>query len=182
MRTVARLHLVPARSRIIVAFVLLATTATAVLVGVLALPWWLRGLLVVTCAAQCAFTLRALHRDAPRLLVVGADRQLAITGRTGLICEERVLDATYVSASLVALAWRVNGERRSRAWLVASDVLSAEERRRLRVWLRYGREPQADDADGSGPAPHAAPIKGKAAGPPVSHAAPSMHMPLSPFG
>src|SRR5438045_1253085 len=94
MRTVARLHLAPVASRVVVAFVLAATTATAVLVSLLSLPWWLRALLVALCAGQCAWALAVRYRGAPERVVVGVDRRVAFTDGRGEVREARVLDAT----------------------------------------------------------------------------------------
>jgi hypothetical protein len=162
--------------------VLAASTASAVLVAALSLPWWVRALLIALCAAQCAWSLSVRYRGAPQRVVVGIDRRVSFTDCHGAMREARVLDATYVGSCFVSLVSRADGERRSRAWLVAPDALSSEERRRLRVFLRYGRETQDDSADyASVGGPQVAPRSGNEPGCPASHAAPSMHAPLSPF-
>ncbi len=63
----------------------------------------------------------------------------------------RVHRDSYVGARLSTLVWRPFGRWRSRAILLLPDMLPADDFRRLRVLLRYGR---SDVAHGA-PASHA---------------------------
>ncbi len=186
MKPVARVRLVPARSNLAIAFVLVASTASASLVVLLALPWWLRALVIAACAAQCALALRQLTRERPQWLVVGADRRVMFAGRDGVAREGAVADATYVSGCITSLVWRATGRRRFCSFcsvcLIAPDTLPAEEHRQLRVVLRCGRARQADeDAEALAAGEvHAAPRNANAAQAlPASHVAASTHTPLS---
>jgi hypothetical protein len=73
---------------------------------------------------------------------VGADRRLAVTARDGRTCQGSIMDASFVGASVTTIVWRPDHAPRhvpARAILILPDTLSAEDFRRLRVMLRYGR-------------------------------------------
>ena len=75
---------------------------------------------------------------------------VVITG-DGSACAGRVHRDSYVGARLTTIVWRPFGRRRSRTILLLRDMLPAQDFRRLRVLMRYGR---SDVAQGS-PASHA---------------------------
>jgi hypothetical protein len=89
---------------------------------------------------------RVAGRALPATLVVGVDRRIAVRRRDGDLVEGLILDATYVGAHLTTIVWRLDGDgvgwrilRPARTIVVLPDALSAEDFRRLRVVLRYGR-------------------------------------------
>lgn len=85
----------------------------------------------------------ALWLTGDRMLVVrtGDDRLVAGVVRA----------SSYVGARITTIVWRPDGARFSRAEWLLPDMLPADDFRRLRVLLRYGR---SDVAQGT-PASHA---------------------------
>ena len=63
-----------------------------------------------------------------------------------VILSGRVRDASYVGAIVTTLTWRSKGALCARSVLILPDMLPAEDFRRLRVLLRYGR---SDDTAGA---------------------------------
>lgn len=161
MKTVPRLHLAPEHSRCLAGASLAGGIATAALMCTLTLPWWVFAAALMWCGVTTsAAVYSSLHR-LPALLVLGADRRVAVTGRAGATRDGDVRDATYVGGWLIALVWRPDGAWWSSACVVLPRVLSAAERRRMRVWLRYGRPPAGS---GEVPARLTAGSKGVVAG------------------
>ena len=152
MDALPRLRLEPRPSRLAaVGFTLAAIVTTGV---VLALPLGVAGRLAALAAAVVAIDarLRALHRGVPALIHLGLDRRIAVTRRDGRTVEGRVLPASYVGARVVSLVWRPDGWpwwRPAPALLLLPDMLGADDHRRLRVVLRYGRSPPAGGRPGS---------------------------------
>jgi len=138
-----RLRLEPGPSRTAFALIVLGGMAVSALTAVLALPWWA----VSGCALAIGLAVhggwrRTLGDRVPALVHVGIDRSITVTDRRGR-SHDGVIDASsYVGARLTTIAWRVNG---APAWrppgviLVVPDVLPADDFRRLRIFLRYGR-------------------------------------------
>jgi hypothetical protein len=93
-------------------------------------------------------------RRGPRASValwLTGDRMLVVrTGEGGLVAGH-VRAASYVGARITTIVWRPDGGRWSRAEWILPDMLPADDFRRLRVLLRYGR---SDVAQGT-PASHA---------------------------
>lgn len=79
------------------------------------------------------------------------DLTIVVASGDGRIRAGRVHPDSYVGARLTTIVWRPFGRWRSRAILLLPDMLPAEDFRRLRVLLRYGR---SDVAQGA-PASHA---------------------------
>ena len=152
MDAVPRLRLEPRPSRrAAVAYTLAAVVTTGV---VLALPLGVAGRLAALTVAVFAIDarLRALRRGVPALIHLGLDRRIAMTRRDGRTVEGRVLPASYVGARVVSLVWRPDGWpwwRPAPALLLLPDMLGADDHRRLRVVLRYGRAPPAGGRPGS---------------------------------
>jgi toxin CptA len=138
------LHLALRRSRLALAIVASTHALTA------ALFLWLP-LTPVHRAAALALTVAsagvALHRHlgpaSPSAIRVGIDRRIGVCARSGRDCTGHILDDSYVGARLATIVWRPEGAWRARTLLVLPDALTAEDFRRLRVMLRYGREPPA---------------------------------------
>ena len=146
MKLLPPLRLAPRRSRLATAIIAASYAATAALLLALPLP-----AVVVFGGAggiglACVWTLwRALGRSAPLLLRVGVDRRIAVITADGRACDGDILADSYVGHRLTTIVWLPDGARRARTLMVAADTLSAEDFRRLRVALRYGR------AAGAGP-------------------------------
>ena len=87
----------------------------------------------------------AVGRSAPVLLRVGVDRRIAVITADGRACDGDILADSYVGHRLTTIVWLPDGARRARTLMVAADTFAADDFRRLRVALRYGR------AAGAGP-------------------------------
>ena len=128
------------RSRRALALIVAAHAATGALLALLPLPLELRiGCLSALIGAAVHSILRITGRRGVASLVVGIDRRMAATTRGGTACEGEVLADSYVGSRLTTIVWRPDGARRARTLLLLPDALGAEDFRRLRVVLRYGR-------------------------------------------
>ena len=88
-------------------------------------------------------------RRAPRAireLRVESDRTVVATLVSGEVLKGHVQEASYVGAIVTTLTWRSKGALCARSVLILPDMLPAEDFRRLRVLLRYGR---SDDTAGT---------------------------------
>jgi hypothetical protein len=93
-------------------------------------------------------------RQGPRAVrhfELRGDLTVVVVTGDGSACAGRVHRDSYVGARLTTLVWRPFGRRRARTILLLPDMLPAQDFRRLRVLMRYGR---SDVAQGS-PASHA---------------------------
>lgn len=79
------------------------------------------------------------------------DLTLIVVSGDGAACAGRVHRDSYVGARLSTIVWRPYGRWRSRTILLLPDMLPADDFRRLRVLLRYGRS----DVTQADPASHA---------------------------
>ena len=144
-----RLRLEPRPSRIACAFIAIGCAAVAILVVALPLsPWFCALALAAVVAVAVRGFWRCTGRGVPALLHVGRDRRITATGRDGRSSDGSILDDSYVGARVTTIVWRPD---RATWWSPAStilllpDMLPADDFRRLRVVLRYGR-PVVDDA------------------------------------
>jgi hypothetical protein len=93
-------------------------------------------------------------RQGPRAVrhfELRGDLTVVVVTGDGSACAGRVHRDSYVGARLTTLVWRPFGRRRARTILLLPDMLPAQDFRRLRVLLRYGRS----DARQGEPASHA---------------------------
>ena len=97
---------------------------------------------------------------AVRALRIEGDHTVVATLVSGEKLMGQVQEASYVGAIVTTLTWRSKGALCARSVLILPDMLPAEDFRRLRILLRYGR---SDDS----------------AAPPASHARASISTPLS---
>ncbi len=143
MKTTPRLRLEPAPSHIGHALIASACALVALLVTALPLPLAAQfAAWSATVVAWRAGRARCVGRGVAALLQVGTDRRIAVTGRDGRTVEGTILDDTYVGAQWISVVWHPDGTpwwRPARTLLVCPDSLPADDLRRLRVWLRYGR-------------------------------------------
>lgn len=95
----------------------------------------------------------ALRRGprAVRSLELRGDLTVVVVTGDGRVCAGRVHRDSYVGARLSTLVWRPYGRWRVRAILLLPDMLPADDFRRLRLLLRYGRS----DVTQGEPASHA---------------------------
>jgi|SRR5450631_425463 hypothetical protein len=134
-------------SRIAGALTLAAVVATSSLIAWLPVDAWQRLLAVIVLGAYGIALVRAWSRRSTRRAVVavvlGADRSIAVTERSGRRIEGEVQDDSYVGSSLTTIVLRRRGARRSRTIAILPDILAAEDFRKPRVLLRLGRVPHA---------------------------------------
>jgi hypothetical protein len=128
--------------------VALAGAATAALIAWLPLTLEFRiAALLAVAQATIDGIRRCAGRGLPASLRVGVDRRIAVRRQgDSELAEGTILDASYVGAHVATIVWRPDGDRVG--WrrlrpaptiVVLPDALSAEDFRRLRVVLRYGR-------------------------------------------
>jgi hypothetical protein len=138
-----RLRLEPRPSRIGCAAIAVSCTAMASLALLLPVDPWSKAaaLLAIAAIAGRGFW-RCTGRGVPAIVHVGCDRRMTATTRDGRTRDGSILEASYVGAYLTTIVWRPDCAPRfspSRAILILPDVLPADDFRRLRVLLRYGR-------------------------------------------
>jgi hypothetical protein len=169
-----RLRLEPRPSRIACGLIAFACIAVAAMLVALPLAIWASaaGLLAVLGVAARGFW-RCAGGGVPALLFVGLDRRLTVVDRDGRSRDGTVSDDSYVGAALTTIVWRRDGLKwwsPARAILIVPDMLPADDFRRLRVFLRYGR-PAVSRA-----------TSGTDAGCPPRHASATRPTPLSALG
>jgi len=122
-----------------------ACAMTSILLAVLPLP--IAGYVAGASAVMAVLASglwRCTGRGVPAILHVGVDRRITVTGRDGRSRSGAILDDSYVGARLTTIVWRADGRpwwRPASVVLVLPDTLPADDFRRLRVALRYGRPP-----------------------------------------
>jgi hypothetical protein len=143
MKPPPRLRLEPRPSRIACAAIATGCTAMSALVASLPLePPMTAGALAAIVGVAVRGFWRCTGRGVPALLHVGHDRRLTASARDGRTLDGSILDDSYVGARVTTIVWRPDRA----AWyaptstiLVLPDTLPAEDFRRLRVLMRYGR-------------------------------------------
>jgi hypothetical protein len=147
------LHLSPRRSRRTLALLAVAYGATAALLMTLPLPVGIRVFGAAVVGACCAFAMRPLAgRRVPTLVRVALDGRIAVTACEGRTREGTLLADSCVGARVTTIVWRPDDARCARSLVVLSDTFAADDFRRLRVALRYGRArgdaaPDSSDAE-----------------------------------
>jgi hypothetical protein len=152
MKPLPRLRLEPSPSRIGCAAIGAACAATSILLAMLPLPT--AGYIAGGCAVLAVLASglwRCTGRGVPAIVHVGLDRRITVTDRGGRSRSGAILDHSYVGALLTTIVWQPDGApwwRPAPAILVLPDTLPADDFRRLRVALRYGRAPVAAATSG----------------------------------
>jgi hypothetical protein len=141
-----------ARSAMASAAIAALALATAMVVATLPLDPLLAGCALLAIAAWAIDRVQVVGlrhgRRAVRSLELRGDLTLVVVSGDGTASAGRVRRDSYVGAHLSTIVWRPYGRWRSRTILLLPDMLPAEEFRRLRVLLRYGR---SDVAHGEPP-------------------------------
>jgi toxin CptA len=111
------------------------------------LPVWAGAPLTLAILASLVFHLRrdallTASRSVTELVLKEADR-CVLTLRNGATVHGRVQGSTFVAVALIVINVRVDDRRWQRAVVLLPDAASAEDRRQLRVWLRYRLRPDA---------------------------------------
>ena len=134
------LRLEPRRSRLALAWLGTSYAATAALLLALPLPIGVVAAGVGGILIAFAFALRQIAgRSAPALLRVGIDRRIGVTTRDGRTRAGDILADSFVGPRLTTIVWRPDGAWLAHTLVIAADSLPADDFRRLRVALRYGR-------------------------------------------
>lgn len=133
-------------SRILTAILVLAHGAAIAMVVLAGMPLWLESIAIAALAASLVFDVRqtALLRapDAVIALEITPDDKFSIQTRRGGWIECEVLGSTYVISFLTILNLKGIESGRNKRAVILTDSLDAEDFRKLRVWLRWKREPQ----------------------------------------
>jgi len=155
MRLPPAVHVTLQPSRFVLAWLIAVALATCVVVATLPLDPVLTGfaMLVIVIWAGDRIVVVALRRG-PRATValwLTGDRMLVVRHGDGRLAAGHVRSSSYVGGRMTTIVWRPDGARWSRAEWILPDMLPADDFRRLRVLLRYGRSEDAQAA----PASHA---------------------------
>ena len=133
-------------SRILTAILVFAHGAAIAMVMLAGMPLWLESVAIAALAASLVFDVRqtALLRapDAVIALEITPDDKLSIHTRRGEWIECEVLGSTYVISFLTILNLKGVDSGRNKRAVILPDSLDAGDFRKLRVWLRWKREPQ----------------------------------------
>jgi hypothetical protein len=147
-------RIVLASSRTALALISLLAAATCAVIATLPFDKSLLGLAAIVVIVWAADRVHVVAlRNGPRAVrqfEVRGDLTVIIVTGDGTALAGRVHRDSYVGARLSTLVWRPFGRWRSRAILLLPDMLPAQDFRRLRVLLRYGRS----DARHGEPASH----------------------------
>lgn len=133
-------------SRILTAILVLAHGSAIAMVALAGMPLWLGLIAIAALVASLVFDVRqtALLRapDALITLEIASDDRLSIQTRRGEWIECEVLGSTYVTSFLTILNLKVIDSGKNTRAVLLPDSLDAEDFRKLRVWLRWKRDPQ----------------------------------------
>ena len=149
MKQVPDVRVTLAPSRAHVALAIVGASATVVLMVMLPLPWWCQAAVVAFCAVALVFEVRSAHAYGHLRITLSAQRRVTVLDGQN---ERRgeVLDASYVSGAFTSIVWRPDDAWLPRVIPFPSDAVNAEQARRLRLLLRYGRsDPDASDGPGA---------------------------------
>lgn len=131
------------------ALLIIAHAAIAGLLMLLALPYWVKiaaVLLLLTNAARAVYQ-HALRRSRHAITELAfSDREtIRLTLRDGSSHGGRVLGSSTIGTGLTLLNIAIDGRRLPVHVVLLGDSLSANDFRRLRVWLRWGPRPPAEE-------------------------------------
>ena len=115
------------------------------------LPAWLAAAILIP--ALCASLVFHLRRDALRLsddavmeLTLRDQGQCELLTRGGAMLDGTIADSSFISPLFTVVNVRLDNSGRLRSVLVMPDCAQADDRRRLRVWLRYRAQPELPDS------------------------------------
>lgn len=133
-------------SRILAAILVLAHGAAIAMVILAGMPLWLELIAVAALVASLAFNVRqSVLLRAPDAVIgieIAPDDKFSIQTRRGAWIECEVLGSTYVISVLTILNLRRTDSGRIARAVILPDSLDAEDFRKLRVWLRWKRDPR----------------------------------------
>jgi toxin CptA len=121
-----------------------------VLLVVMPAPAWADALAALVLVGWAGHRIRQHGlRSAPSAIVevmLSEDRRIFVRRKDGRLRAGRVLDTSHVHPAFTSIVWRPDGAWLARSVPIVADMLDADDFRRLRVMLRYGR---SDDSDGA---------------------------------
>jgi toxin CptA len=134
------------------ALAMLAALAVLLLL-IMPAPAWTDALGALVLIGWAAHRIR-LHglRCAPSSIIevmLSEDRTIVVRRRDGGLRAGVVLDNSHVHAAFTSIVWRPVGARLARSLPLVPDMLEADDFRRLRVLLRYGRREDSAGASAS---------------------------------
>lgn len=139
-KSIVPLRLELHRSWWLAALLLLMHSGALLIVVLVPLPLWAKGLLgtIVIASATTSLNTHALRRGKHAMVCVIWDGTQQWTLRTaaGEEFTARLLPGSYVAASLVILNFALKGRWRRRSVVILPDALDANSFRQLRVYLR----------------------------------------------
>jgi hypothetical protein len=150
MKPPPRLRLEPRPSSIGGVAMLCATLATAALAYFTVADPLACSAVVVSIGAIGLRSVRRMSRP-PLLLHVGANRRVSVTMCDGRTHDGTVHSDTSVGPWLTTIVWVPDGARwfePANTLVLLPDMLAADDFRRLRVHLRYGRDARDPDTSG----------------------------------
>ena len=155
MRLPPAVHVTLAASRCAVAWIIGVALIACMVVLTLPIDPVLSGLAMLGIVVWAGDRIVVVAwRRGPRASValwLTGDRMLVVRTGAGQLVAGYVRAASYVGPRITTIVWRPDGGRWSRAEWILPDMVPADDFRRLRVLLRYGR---SDVAQGT-PASHA---------------------------
>ncbi len=134
-------------SRILTAILVLAHAAAIAMVVLAGLPLWAQSILAAALVVNLVFDVRqTAWLRAPGAVIgfeIAADDRFSIQIRCGEWLECEVLGSTYVTYFLTILNLKAIDSGKHQRAVILPDSLDAEDFRKMRVWLRWKRDPQA---------------------------------------
>lgn len=127
-------------SRLLLAVLSVAHIAALSIVLLMPLPLWLMAVLatLVVISMVHATVFQAMLQGRNAVIVLKTTQTgLEVATRLGVWNRVDILASTFVSPWLVVLHLRQEGRRRPMYVMLLPDMLSSDEFRRLRVWLRW---------------------------------------------
>jgi hypothetical protein len=155
MRPPIQLRVALGPSRIATSALATLALVAFVLLLIMPAPAWTDALGFLALAAWAAHRIRlhGLRRARASIVEVmlSEDRGIVVRRRDGRLRAGVVLDGSHVHPGFTSIVWRPDGARLARSIPIVADMLPADDFRRLRVLLRYGRRENSAGA----PASHA---------------------------
>jgi hypothetical protein len=121
-----------------------AALTTIALLALLPMDDVVRGLLICGLVAWGADRIHVIGRcrgpRSVREITLTGDRIVVVRTGNDRLRAGHLRASSYVAACLTTIVWRPDGAARSRTVLILPDMLPANDFRKLRVLMRYGRD------------------------------------------
>lgn len=150
MRLPPQLRVPLRQSRLAAWLVVTITLATAIII--VALPWpaatlraGLAGLAFWAWDCLCDIAWRSRPRSVVEI-ALALDRTIVVRFADDTLAAGVVRASSFVSAPLTTIVWKPDRAWRASSLLILPDMLAADDFRRMRVYLRYGRREEVAGA------------------------------------